>query len=192
MPERAAARSLPLAADPRRKWLRFLVWEIPILAITGILFSYWRSRPIVAPEIPPRSVSLAVIARPGQLRVEWDSNAPVIKSAAGARIEIVDGIQSRSVTLLPALLAAGSYVYEPQTNDVRVRMIVPNTSQGRADESVRFLGDWPKADVSTVVPAQLEAEARRLRDLNRSQAQRIQDLERSLSDLEKKLDISAR
>ena len=174
---------------PPRKWLRFLAWELPLLAVSGLAFYYWRSGPVPDPEPPREPISLAVVGRAGQLEISWNPAAPTVRSAAEGRIEIADGIESQSVALTPAMLADGRYSYVPATEDVRVQMTLHDASGARTEGTLRFLGALPEVNLSQGHQLDLEDELRRLREINEAQAARIRDLEVSLKRIQASLGI---
>lgn len=178
------------ATAPFGKWLRFLAWEVPLLVVSCSAFLYWRSAPAPDPEIRQKPLALQVIARAGQLQIEWNPAAEVMNNAGEGLIEIVDGVESQSIALTRAMLAERRYSYVPTTDDVLVRMTIRELSGDRTEGSVRFLGSLTEIAPAREGPPDVEPEIRRLREINRQQAARIENLQTSVRQLEKQLGIS--
>jgi proteasome lid subunit RPN8/RPN11 len=163
---------------PKSKWPWLVVWAL--LVILGVVFGlrYWMLRPVQEP------ISLAVVERDGQLRIEWNHAARPVTAAVHGTLVINDGSSTQTHALSPRELTAGSYTYERKTGDVEVRMSVEDSDGAKVQEASRFLGQAPaKIDPTELVELkkkreELEAEVARLTRANRDQQDKIQQLQR--------------
>lgn len=174
-----------------RKWIRWIAWEIPLLAITIAAGLYWRNRP--AAESRPVPLGLRLLEnRTGQIGIAWDPKSAVARKAIGGRIDINDGIERQSIPLTAEMISSGNYSYARASEDVGVRLVLVDDSGARHQESSRFAGqpleihaDSPQAGDLQTRRAELDALAR----TNRIQAERIQRLTAELSAIETRLGI---
>ena len=118
---------------------------------------------------------------------------PVAKATRGS-LMIVDGGESRTLSLSRQELATGNFTYSAKDGRHRGSDDGEDAGGGTVQEASRFLGQPPAASVTRSDPAELEqhrseldAEVRRLRQANGAQAARIQQLERTLQILRTRL-----
>ncbi|MEI9975889.1 MAG: hypothetical protein WDO73_29815 [Ignavibacteriota bacterium] len=125
----------------RRSWRGFKAAAILAvgIAVGGIAYQtrqYWlpsisaNSR-AVSPKLPAASPSLVVADESGQLKIRWDRNAPALRRAIDATLQITDGdTPVQSVKLDSEHLAAGGFTYARESERVDAALIV--TEQGGA------------------------------------------------------------
>jgi hypothetical protein len=172
----------------RRKWPWLAAWAVVVLVAAILGLRYWM------PFSPVEPISLVVAERDGQLQIHWNHAAKPVAKATRGSLMIVDGGESRTLSLSRQELATGNFTYMRKTGDIEVRMMVEDAGGGTMQEASRFLGKPPAASATPSDPAQLEQrrseldeEVRRLRQVNGAQAARIQQLERTLQILRTRL-----
>jgi len=82
-------------------------------------------------------IGLRVVDSDGQLDIRWDREAPAVKGAGSAYLEIADGQHRLRIDLKPAQLQHGSVSYERNAPEATVRMVVTSPDYGTAEESVQ-------------------------------------------------------
>ena len=98
----------------------------------------------VLPKEPDAYLSLAVQDENGQLKIQWDRNAPAVRNALEATLEITDGSTvPKSVRLDGAHLAAGAFSYARESERVDVALIASEPSGQQVKEQTSFLGKLP-------------------------------------------------
>jgi hypothetical protein len=113
-----------------------------------------------------------------------------VSKAVRGTLEIIDGQQTRNISLAPPELAMGKFSYKRATGDIQVRMSVEAADGTKLQEASRFLGPPPSQGNADELQAlqqqrdELEAEVARLKQSNDQQAQRIQQLDRTLKILQ--------
>jgi hypothetical protein len=170
------------AAPPRAKWPWLVGWILAVTALVGIFLQYYG---VLTPRTQP--ISLSVVEREGQLQIEWNHNAKPVTGAARGSLAIVDGGDVRNVPLSREDLARGSFVYERNSGDVEVRIVVTSSKGDKlGEEASRFLGRAPvRLDPNQLQDLQklrdeLQAEVDQLKQQNGAQAAHVQELERTL------------
>jgi hypothetical protein len=188
------------AASPpagRLKWLWLTVLGLAAigLALLGVL---WGVQRMGIPRVA-EPVSLTLIERDGQLRIEWSRAAPAVTAAVNGALDIVDGGETQTIALAPQDLARGELPYMRKSGDVEVRMSLRGPAGQKVEEASRFLGSEPakKTDSTELNSLQqqrqnLEAEVNRLRGENAAQAGRIKELETALRVLQDRLALTGR
>ncbi len=79
----------------------------------------------------------------GQLILEWNRNAPLIDTAAGASVEIEDGGSTRAIELSPEEIRGGTLVYQRNSGEVMLRLSVRGADGRIVSEFAHFVGDDP-------------------------------------------------
>jgi hypothetical protein len=175
-------------AQPRRKWPWLIAWGAVVLILAAVGWRWWMQTNEREP------ITLAVVERDGQLQVQWNHSARLVREAVRGSLEVSDGGESKTMALSREMLASGNFTYVRKTGDVEVRMTVETPDGARWQEASRYLGRPPAAavasDSATGTPstetgtqspaAGGDAEVTRLRQENARQAGRIQQLERTL------------
>jgi proteasome lid subunit RPN8/RPN11 len=146
----------------------------------------------VLPREPDSYVSLAVQDENGQLKIQWDRNAPAVRNALEATLQITDGNTIPQIVRLDsAHLAAGSFTYERQNERVDVNLIASEPGGGIVKEQTSFLGKLPaqKGDPQAVKDREDDTQrAEKLqKDLN-FQAAKTRKLEKDLKDVREQLE----
>lgn len=165
---------------PRKKWPWLVVWAILVIAAAVFGLRYWMMRPVVEP------ISLAVVERDGQLRIEWNHASRPVTAAVRGTLVINDGSNTETFALSPRELVAGNYTYERKTGDVEIRMSVEDSEGGKVQEASRFVGQAPvKIDQNEVSDLkkkrdELQAEVDRLTRENSGQEEKIRQLQRTV------------
>jgi proteasome lid subunit RPN8/RPN11 len=168
---RAASPPLPAAreaASPHRI-RRIALWLLALTLTAVALF--------MRPSPPPAPVALAATAREGRLEIRWNAEAPAVREAVAAKLEITDGRARPSTTLTQAQLRSGGYPYVRESERVDVRLVLERRGGRRTQEAVTFLGPPVRS------PEALEKELHRARTELLNQAMKIQALERTLNEL---------
>jgi hypothetical protein len=181
---------LPHAA-PRRKWPWLIAWIALVLIVAGAGWRWWMLTNA------PEPITLAVAEHDGQLQVQWNHSARLVREAVRGSLEISDGGESKTMALSREMLASGNFTYVRKTGDVEVRMTVETPEGARWQEASRYLGRPPGAIVgsdpaSGTKPMEAGAqplaagsdEVTRLRQENAKQAGRIRQLELQLKILQ--------
>jgi hypothetical protein len=148
----------------------------------------------VLPKEPDSYLSLAVSDDNGQLKIQWDRNAPAVRNALDAAIQISDGnTVPQSVRLDSAHLAAGAFTYARQNERVDVTLIATEPSGQVVKEQSSFLGKLPSPRAATETPPagkDRDAEAQRAEKLQKDlnfQAAKTRKLEKDLKDMREQL-----
>src|SRR5258708_19062393 len=82
--------------------------------VVGLQF--FAARPVA------QAISLAVYEHDAQLRIEWNHDAPPVRSASIGTLQIVDGPNTRNVPLTPTDLARCIFSYARTICDVQVHL----------------------------------------------------------------------
>jgi hypothetical protein len=152
-----------------------------VLALAGLGWRYWMQSMV------PEPITLAVLEHDGQLRVEWNHSAKLVREALRGSLELSDGGESKTIALSKEMLASGNFTYVRKSGDVEVRMTVETPDGARWQEASRYLGRPPASGSGTPspigtqpLPGEADAEVTRLHQENSRQRQRIQQLELQL------------
>ncbi len=148
----------------------------------------------VLPKEPDAYLALALSDDNGQLKIQWDRNAPAVRNASEATLEISDGnTVPQSVRLDGAHLAAGAFSYAREHERVDVTLMASQPNGQVVKEQASFLGKLPAQKETAEAPAPHEdrgAEAERAdrlqKDLN-FQAAKTRKLEKDLKDMRDQL-----
>jgi proteasome lid subunit RPN8/RPN11 len=165
---------------PKRKWPWLVGWAVLVLLAVVFGLRYWMFRPAIEP------ISLAVVEREGQLRIEWNHTSRPVNAAVRGTLVINDGSNTQTFALSPRELTAGSYTYVRKTGDVEVRMSVEDAEGGKVQEASRFLGQPPvKIDPGEMDDLkkkrdELQTEVDRLTQENRFREEKIRELQRTV------------
>jgi proteasome lid subunit RPN8/RPN11 len=161
-------------------------WWPPVLA---------KIRPVL-PKEPAAYLALTASDDNGQMNIQWDRNAPSIRNAVEASLEITDGNPiPRAVRLDAAHLATGAFRYgrESERVDVTLTTLEPNGQQVR--EVTSFLGRLPNPKAREEDPEvrqQRDALAQKADQLQKDlslQAAKTRQLEKELKDVRAQLQI---
>jgi hypothetical protein len=148
----------------------------------------------VLPREPDGYVGLTILDDNGQLKIQWDRNAPAVRNALEGTLEITDGNTApRAVRLDGAHLATGAFSYVRESERVDVALIASEPSGQQVKEQTSFLGKLP-AQKGTVeapeVPRKGGSDAERAdklqKDLN-FQSYKVRKLEKDLNDVREEL-----
>lgn len=115
------------------------------------------------------SVSLRIVEKAQQLRIEWDARSPVIAEAQHATVDLNDGHQKNSLLLNAERLRSGSVDIPRQSDDVEVVFTVHRASQPPLQEWARFIGaaapPAPQATDDEAFRQQFTPEEKRIAEL---------------------------
>jgi proteasome lid subunit RPN8/RPN11 len=134
------------------RWLKAMAILAVGLAIGGAGYQtrqYWLPQVMakshaVLPKEPDPPLALAVSDDNGQLKIQWDRNTPVVRSAREATLEVIDGAAAPlSVRLDRAHLASGGFTYARQAERVDVTLVVAQSDGRIVKEQTSFLGRLP-------------------------------------------------
>jgi len=101
-----------------------------------------KSAPPTAPAPQPQSpdhINLSVQTDGTALRLMWDRNAPAVRNANRAMLEISDGNHVSKLNLGSRELGSGMVSYWPETKDVSFRLQVLGNGH-QTDDSIRAVG----------------------------------------------------
>jgi hypothetical protein len=182
-PGYAGPQFLP-PTPPRRKWPLLLAWALVVLIAAGFTVRYWMEVTGTEP------ITLAVVEHDGQLQVQWNNAAKLVKNAMRGTLEISDGGETKTIGLSRQVLASGNFTIVRKSGDVEVHMTVESPDGARWQEASRYLGRPPAAQAAATpdspppVSSDQVDELARLRRENARQAAKIQQLERTLTILQ--------
>jgi hypothetical protein len=162
---------------------------------------YWlpqvmdRVRPVISKE-PDAYLALSTADDHGQLKIQWDRNAPAVRNAVEAALEITDGNPiPRVIPLDAAHLAAGAFTYSRESERVDVALAVSQPNGQTVRAVAGFLGRLPSQQTGAEDPnvrKDRDAEARWVdefrKDLN-VQASKTRRLEKDLKDIREQLQM---
>lgn len=166
------------------------------LAIGGAGYQtrqYWLPQVIanssaVLPREPEPSLALAVADDNGQLKIQWDRNAPPIRKGREATLEVVDGDTTPlSVRLDRAHLESGGFTYARQTERVDVTLVVTEADGQVVRDRTSFLGKLPAPGSASDTDAQRAGKLQRDLDV---EAAKTRKLEKDLKDVQEQLQKS--
>jgi proteasome lid subunit RPN8/RPN11 len=148
----------------------------------------------VLPKEPDEYLSLTLSDDNGQLKIQWDRNAPAVRNALEATLEISDGnTVPQSVRLDNAHLAAGALSYAREHERVDVTLLASEPNGQTVKEQSSFLGKLPARKGTAGDPAihkDRDAQAERAdklqKDLN-FQAAKTRKLEKDLKDMREQM-----
>ena len=143
----------------RRKtdfWLG--LWTLCFVAATaGIAyFSPLTPRQLEATQ----PINLQVTDDGGRLRIDWDKNHDVIRTASGATLEVDDGGVTNRYPVEPQTLRAGGFDYIRKTPDVLLTLTLFHDGKPDAVAKIRSIGPLQSA---AAVPKNGRQEQRRTR-----------------------------
>ena len=158
-------------------------WLPPVLAKSSA----------VIPREPDPAVALAVWDDNGQLKIQWDRNAPAVRNAREATLEVSDGSAApQSVRLDNAHLASGGFTYARQTERVDVTLIVAEPNGRIVKEQTSFLGRLPaQGSAGEARDTDAQRAEKLQKDLN-VEAAKTRKLEKDLKDMREQLEKSKR
>ena len=152
-----------------------------------------KARAVLATDSDAR-LSLAVTDDNGQLNIHWDRNAPAVRNALEATLEITDGnTVPRSIRLDGAHLAAGAFSYGRENERVDVALVASEPDGQMVKEQTGFLGKLPGQRIRAEDPEvrkERDEEAQRAGQLRKdldTQAAKTRKLEKDLNDMRDQL-----
>jgi len=137
-----------------RSWraIQAAIWLAAGLAVGIIGYQtrqYWLPQLLVKasavlPKDPDAYLSLTVSDDNGQLRIQWDHNAPAVRNALDGTLEISDGNTApQFVRLDNDHLATGAFSYARQNERVDVTLMASEPNGRIVKEQSSFLGRLP-------------------------------------------------
>jgi hypothetical protein len=91
-------------------------------------------------------MGLNTVDETGQLQIRWDPNAPPVRAASGASLEISDGDPPPNVIPLDVQhLASGVFTYGRRNGRVDVTLILDQPGGTKVRQVTSFLGQKPPA-----------------------------------------------
>jgi len=142
-------KQLPIQVRPttRERWLWGTALSLALLLI-GLLLKDKYFSP------PDQSFAFRAYDVGDSVRVEWDSNSAVIRSARLAVLDIKDGNEKKRFALSDEQLHDGNMKYIRESEDLELRMIVFSGKQPDIRQFVRLVS--PQAASSVKLPAKAE------------------------------------
>jgi proteasome lid subunit RPN8/RPN11 len=151
---------------------------------------YWLPRVLikaraVLPREPDPYLALSVSNDNGQLRIQWDHNAPAVRSALDATLEIIDGNTAPQIVRLDsAHLAQGAIGYVRENERVDVSLMATEPDGHMVKEQASFLGKLPAQEGTREDPAVRRRSDEEAQQANKAekelQAAKIRQLEKAL------------
>ena len=142
------------------------------------------------------SFGLRVGDNGGELRLEWDKRADVIRDAVRGSLDIKDGPSNVPIPLDAEHLREGTFNYTRKTGDLEVRMTVYPVNGAPVQENARFVGPPVTAPSKSGGAAELRrerdalaSEAGRLREELRKERARNKELEQAMRILENRVQV---
>jgi proteasome lid subunit RPN8/RPN11 len=191
-----------LRHDPSWRAVKMVVALAVLVVLAGVVYQtrhHWL--PQVAARVlqgslkePDAYLALGMADDNGQLKIQWDRNAPAVGNALEAVLEIADGNTApRSIRLDAAHLAAGVFTYGRESERVDVALTASEPNGQTVRGVATFLGRLPRRRTRAEDPAlrqQRDEEAQRAdklqKDLN-LQTTRMHKLEKELKDVREQL-----
>ncbi len=94
----------------------------------------------------PRDLGVRVIQTgPGALELKWDRNAPAIRGAQAATLDIIDGRKRRSIDIDRQSLSSGIVAFRPESDDARLSLSVRTAAGNVLHEEVAIIG-WARRE----------------------------------------------
>jgi hypothetical protein len=142
-------KRLPIQVRPsvRERWLWGTALSLALLIIGLLLKDKYLSP-------PDHSFPFRVYDAGDSVRVEWDRNSPLIRSARLAVLDIKDGNEKRRFALTDEQLHDGNMKYLRKSEDLEMRMIVFPGKQAGIQQFVRLVS--PQATSSVKLQAKEE------------------------------------
>jgi hypothetical protein len=124
----------PFQARPsvRDRWL----WAVAVLLVLVVIGAAFTNK--YAPS-SDGSFPLRIYDAGNSVRIEWDSQSPLIRSARLAVLDIQDGKKTERIALTDEQLHAGKWSYERNSEDLELRMIVFPENQAGIQQYVRLV-----------------------------------------------------
>ena len=148
----------------------------------------------ILPKEPDSYLSLTLADDNGQLKIQWNRNAPAVRNALEATLEITDGnTLPQTVRLDTAHLSAGSFTYARENERVDVSLAASEPGGKFVREQTSFLGRLPQKGAVDPAPAGKASDAdaqtadKLQKDLN-FQAAKTRKLEKDLKDMREQLE----
>jgi proteasome lid subunit RPN8/RPN11 len=165
-----------------------LVWIAAAFAVLSLSVAGFMTRDQWMPKgSPPLKLEASEVD--GKLLLRWDTNAPAMRDAASATLEIRDGSKQSSIPLDPVRLGRGFYLYARESENTFVRLAVSRTGAGPVETTAAFSGPLaPHVPTPEEIEAQRRAtEAKKLQDKMKTdldnQTNRNRALQRAVRDL---------
>jgi hypothetical protein len=159
------------SAGPQTWWS----WRATTVVLMLAVALFWLDRSRTS-----AGLTLHELGVGGDLRIDWNHNARIIRQAESGAIEIEDGSFKLHHELSPEYLRLGSVTYLRTTGNVLVRLLVRRADQSTFTEFARFQGspvavaapiDTPPAEKDRTppppVPPEPEREVRYVPPVNR-------------------------
>jgi hypothetical protein len=188
----AQVRGSELFRHRQESYPRVWIW-ILALVMTPIVGWLVIHRPSNS-KLPP-SFSFHVVDSGGELRLQWDKSAELIREAVRGTLDIKDGSSNLQLPLEGERLRDGSFTYTRKSGDLEILMTVYPVNGSPVQESARFVGPPGNAgnnDDAVQIKRERDSladEVDRLREALRKQTTRNRELEDLVRILENRLEI---
>jgi hypothetical protein len=127
-------KRLPIQVRPsvRQRWL----WETALSLAILIIGLLLKDKYLLPPD---QSFPFRVYDAGDSVRVEWDRNSPLIRSARLAVLDIKDGNEKKRFALSDEQLHDGKLKYLRNSEDLELRMVVFSGKQAGIQQFVRLV-----------------------------------------------------
>ena len=169
----------PIPADPplfrtleRTRTPRGWLWMLPLvlgLIVAGFLI---KERYLAKQN---QVFSFHVYDAGGGVRIEWDQNAPAVRNAHLAAIDIKDGGETKRYPLADEELHSGKMAYARHGGDLEIRMTVYPVGFTPVQEFAHFLDPGPAAPPPATAPSPEIEELRKQRDQLQNEVKQLKD-----------------
>jgi len=171
---------------------------LAVLALTIGAFALFAVPRLRTSPVSQDPLQLHLLDAQGQLRVEWNRASGILAQADSASLMITDGAPLPPIALDKDTLQTGSVTYARLSEDVSVRLVVERKGQPAYQEVARYVGSpVPRIETKEMLAARegkarMISEAQRLREELQAESRRMRDLERTVKRLQVQLEREAR
>ncbi|HYL38510.1 MAG TPA: hypothetical protein VEV17_21520 [Bryobacteraceae bacterium] len=167
------------------RWL----WVFPVLLALAVIVFLWKQKSLAA---PAPTFSLRVAGTANDVEISWDREAPAVRDADRAVIEIQDGPATSQLKLAPDQVRSGSAHYFRQSGDVGFAMTIYPSGGPELREFARLIVQESAAAPAPAKSDQAGMQLRAERDALAGEVELFKDQVRKESDRAAKLQEQVR
>lgn len=143
-----------------RPELYLLLATIVLGSLTAFLLM---GRPLAMFQTAKPGLELRVADQGGRIRVDWNSNSPLIQSAQGATLEVEDGGSFNRYPVAPNILKNGGLDYIRRSEDVLLTLTLYHDGRPGVQSSVRRIAPLGSQLATTPPPITVQGGENRSR-----------------------------
>ena len=132
-----------------RPELYLLLATIVLGSLTAFLLM---GRPMTMFQKAKPGLELRVADQGGRIRVDWNTNNPLVQSAQGATLEVEDGGSFNRYPVEPNILKSGGLDYVRRSEDVLLTLTLYHDGRPGVQTSVRRIAPFSAPVVATTPP----------------------------------------